>query len=367
MQFKSDEGIHWQYSPTLVADPADTPWPFFRGPSLLIMPDGRWLASLFTGGPTEPDRDNHAMVAESRDGGVTWEKPKVFFINHRRRAQVSTLFSGFDRPLAIVNTLGHDTYTQEVRAHVSWYDADQDGWTVPAVMPGCQAVRSMRGFTAANGTAIFPAFWAEGADQSRPSEWTKGLTQWQSDLKLVPVKREYRHVCGIVTSQDGGKSFRQKGHVSHPDVSLWEPTVTEIEPGHLVMLMRAEGAGFLYRSHSQDSGETWSAPEATDIVNPNTKPVFAKIGRSILLFHNPTPGNRFVDRNQLEVWVSHDGLKSWDVKLPLAYAADSGRPVCYPHPLFVPERDEVVTLVDTARKVYLLRIPLADLGVERSD
>ena len=43
--------------------------------------------------------------------------------------------------------------------------------------------------------------------------------------------------------------------------SLWENNIAEYENGKLVMLMRAEFTGYLYRSFSDDYGKTWSKPE----------------------------------------------------------------------------------------------------------
>lgn len=45
--------------------------------------------------------------------------------------------------------------------------------------------------------------------------------------------------------------------------SLWENNIAEYENGKLVMLMRAEFTGYLYRSFSDDYGKTWSKPEKT--------------------------------------------------------------------------------------------------------
>ncbi len=361
LPYQSAEGVRYAYEPVLVADPADTPWPYFRGPVLARLPDDRLICSMLTGGPTEPDPDNHSMVVESRDHGVTWSKPCTFFIHRRRRCGVATVFNGFDRPVALVNTMGLDNYNLEIRTHLSWYDAPNDAWSVPATMPGCQAFKTMRGIICADGAARFPVFWGEGCEQTRP--FSSGLREWDSDLKLAPSKREYRHVCGMIVSRDGGKSFAQHGYLADPNVNLWEPTLVETEPGRLTMLMRAEATGSLYRSDSPDGGVTWTPPQPTDIPSPGSKPTFLKVGDAILLFHNPNPGTEFLDRRQVEVWVSQDGLRSWTRKLPLANSSESDRPICYPDPFIDPDTGDILVALDTARKVYLLRIPGVDLGI----
>jgi predicted neuraminidase len=223
----------------------------------------------------------------------------------------------------------------------------------------------MRGFVASNGMMVFPAFWAEGCDQLRPGDLGTDPTQWSSDWNLSESRREYRSVCGLLASTDGGRTFRVRGYVAHPDVNLWEPTAAEVSPGHFVMLMRAERTGVLFRSESHDSGETWSAPESTEILNPSTKPTCLKIGDAILLFHNPNPGIGFFQRKQVEVWISRDGMKTWPQKIPLANANRSDRPVCYPDPIYLPDSHEIAVVLDTARKAHLQRIPCTDLGLPR--
>ena len=75
--------------------------------------------------------------------------------------------------------------------------------------------------------------------------------------------------------------------------SLWENNIAEYENGKLVMLMRAEFTGYLYRSFSDDYGKTWSKPEKTDIPNPASKITLLKSGNNILLIHNPTMCQEF--------------------------------------------------------------------------
>jgi len=365
LKYESADGILHAYPPTLVADPEEMPWGYIRGPKLVRLPDGKWICALLTGGPTEPDAENHIMVATSEDDGKTWQKPVVLFKSDRRRCLPSAYFDSGGRLGLFIMTMIPDSYNLEQRSHLSWYDPDAGTWSVPVLVAGCPPVHPMRGFTALDGSVVFPAHWAEGSDQLRPGDLGEEPPQWTSDWKLTGSKREYRHVCGILTSVDGGNTFRVRGYVAHPDVNLWEPTTAEVAPGHYVMLLRAECTGFLYRSESFDRGETWSPPEPTDILNPSTKPTCLKIGDAILLFHNPNPGIGFHKRKQVEVWISRDGMKTWPQKIPLANGIRSPRAVCYPDPIYLPETHEIAVVLDTARKVHLQRIPCDDLGILR--
>lgn len=365
LKYESSEGICFAYPPTVAVDPAETPYGFLRGPKLARLPDGRWICMMLTGGPTEPHPENVAMAAIGEADAKTWGKPKLLFRSNKRRCVPATYFDADGKFGVFVQTLIPDSYNLELRIHLSWYDSQKDSWSVPALLRGCPPVRPMDRLVASDGAFVCPSFWVEGCDQLRPGDLGEEPPQWSSDWDLAPAKREYRHVCGLLISRDQGETFQVRGYISHPEVNLWEPTLVELTPGHFVMYMRAEGSGFLYRSESLDGGETWSPAEATDIINPSTKPAFLKIGDSILLFHNPNPGIGFYKRKQLEVWVSHDGLKTWQAKIPIANSSRSDRPICYPDPVYLPESHEIMLLLDTARKAYLQRIPCEDLGVPR--
>jgi len=367
LKHESADGILHAFPPILIADPEQMPWPYIRGPKLVPLPDGRWVCVFLTGGPAEPHVENEVMASVSLDGGRTWPKPIRLFKSNLRRCLPASVYSFSGSPGIFVATMIPDSYFLEQRLHLSWYDQESDKWSVPTLVRGCPPVLPMRGFAASDGSAVFPCFWAEGCDQIRPGDLGDVPPQWQTDWAFSDTKREYRQVCGVLVSEDGGETFRVRGYVAHPEVNLWEPTAVEVAPGHYVMLIRAEATGVLYRSETRDSGETWTPPEPTDILNPSTKPVFLKIGDTILLFHNPNPGVGFYKRKQLEVWISRDGLKTWSDKIPLANASRSSRPVCYPDPVYLPESHEVAVLIDTGRKVHMQRIPCDYWNIARPE
>ena len=368
LKFRSHDGIRHAWEPVLVVHPKDYTSGYFRGPLLQVLPDGTWLCGMLTGGQTEPRPDNHLAVVQSADEGRTWSRPIRHFANERRRTIPGAPVQIGDRVGLILNTATEGAYYMEQRALISWIDPESRRWTVPEMLPGVPNAHAMPGFVAADGTSAWPGFWAEGCEQITPGDLGKDRlgwhTEWPGGLQQdAPI--ECRHVCGVIVTTDQGRSFRLRGHVSLPGVSLWEPTVAEVEPGHWVMLMRAESTGFLYRTESRDSGHNWSVAETTDIPNPSTKPFLMKVGEAILLFHNPNPGVGFFQRKQLELWISRDGMNTWENKIPLANAIGSDRPVCYPHALYLPKSHEIALVMDTARSVHLQRIPCSEIGLER--
>lgn len=88
-------------------------------------------------------------------------------------------------------------------------------------------------------------------------------------------------------SDDGGKTWRT---VMMPKSSgRVHANVVELEKGELVAFMRSRAADNIYISRSEDYGETWSAPAATELPNNNSSISALKLhsGR-IAIAYNPT-------------------------------------------------------------------------------
>lgn len=366
----SVDGIRHAWAPTTVVHAPDLPAKYCRAPYLAILPDQTWVCFFQTGGETEPRPDNYIGAAQSADQGKTWSKVFTLFEarEYLRRTTNGAPLLINGRAGIIFQTAVNGSYCLEQRAMISWYNQKNKRWSFPKYLPGVPNIHAMPGFQAMDGSYVVPVYWAEGCGQLCPGDigGTKIVwqTEWPNGLEQTAAI-EYRHVCGVIVSRDNGETFGLRGHVSADGVNLWEPTVAEIAPDHWVMLMRAETTGFLYQSTSNDSGHTWSKPVPSGIIDPSTKPQFLKIGKNVALFCNPNPGLGFIHRKQVEVWISDDGLKSWKSKIPVANAIGSDRPACYPHATYLPESHEIAMLLDTARNVYLQRIPCSKIGIER--
>ena len=94
----------------------------------------------------------------------------------------------------------------------------------------------------------------------------------------------------------------------------------EEKDGKIIMLMRHERTGFLYRSDSIDGGKTWSAFTQTEIPNPTNKPKLIALDKDrIALVH--TPNGKLNDgygrREPFEMWISSDGMQTWEEKIRL--------------------------------------------------
>ena len=167
------------------------------------------------------------------------------------------------------------------------------------------------------------------------------------------------HSCGVVSPNEDFTAFTMLGGVSNRPLGLLEPNILELKDGRLVMLMRAEWGGFLWRSDSTDGGKTWCPAYETDIPNPSALICLTRLpdGR-IALVHNPTGGVRGQrgPRSLLSFWISEDELQSFSVKLDLV----AGGYLSYPS-VSVADDGKILVAYDHDRKsVRLLSFYLPD-------
>jgi len=113
-------------------------------------------------------------------------------------------------------------------------------------------------------------------------------------------------VCYIMYSDDDGLTWHKNKdgeiHIALEYGSIYgatfEPTVAEVEPGKLIMIMRT-GLGRLYQAWSQDNGETWSRAQPTSLAADHSP---AQIRRL------PATGHLFIVWNQLSQEELYRGL-----------------------------------------------------------
>jgi len=114
-------------------------------------------------------------------------------------------------------------------------------------------------------------------------------------------------------SDDCGRTwFRSKNALSLPSSAQGadEPGVVELRDGRVLMWFR-NTLGHIYKSYSEDEGETWSSPESMNVVSP-CSPQSIKRNPStdhLLLVWNKTTGPR---RNPLTVAISRDEGETWE-------------------------------------------------------
>lgn len=114
-----------------------------------------------------------------------------------------------------------------------------------------------------------------------------------------------------------------------------QPTLWESAPGRLHALMRST-RGRIYRSDSDDGGETWAEAYPTALPNNNSGIDLVRLdGGALLLAHNPVAGN-WDARSPLSVSLSPDNGATFSAPVHL-----ETRPGEYSYPAIVARGDRV--------------------------
>lgn len=275
-----------------------------------LAPNGDYLMFSQCGGGKEPSPDNRTFLFRSTDGGKTWLSPVDIFPTEKRAVYCTEVFVNGKEIRAYI--LVHNGFFREYDKFIakSWdcgytwtYDRDR-------CFEDFGFIRS--GLCLSDGRYMTVAQHYPGTEKAAAGE--AGAT------KEYIWKCEAPYAVNTVVYEDGKRGVG--GSVLIPreydGKRCWkwsEPTVVELENGHLVMLLRFQGTDYLWRSDSFDYGETWTEARKTDIENPGNKPKLIKAEERVILLNTFHKGNRFIDRSPLGVWISDDGMQTWGKKI----------------------------------------------------
>ncbi|MCA9441857.1 MAG: exo-alpha-sialidase, partial [Candidatus Omnitrophica bacterium] len=135
----------------------------------------------------------------------------------------------------------------------------------------------------------------------------------------------------LIASDENATDLKEYGAIDNRPLGLLEPTCIQLKDGRIVMLMRAEFGGFLWRAESSDNGRTWTEAWRTDIPNPTSLASLIRLedGR-IALLHNAVGGviGARGPRDPLSIWISEDEMESWSIKADVI----QGGYLAYPNP-----------------------------------
>jgi hypothetical protein len=151
------------------------------------------------------------------------------------------------------------------------------------------------------------------------------LIQMRNGRMVVPVSHmptglgtyEGDHNLGLCFfSDDGGKTWKKSAKPAdlNDGRGMAEPSVAQTGKNKLLMLART-GSGFIFRSRSDDGGNTWSVPESTGLIaacSPLTLKTLPD-GRLIVFYDHAQPLKKgaFFPRTPLVYAVSEDKGKTW--------------------------------------------------------
>ncbi len=273
---------------------------------LRILPEGEWAVFFTTGSPVEPNVENYIALSRSYDEGKTWGPPE-------------TVLKLNDRGCTLQEVLIHeDGITIFGSIHVGCFDKwhtctikssdNARTWSEPKdfePMPRRTFIRNH--FKTSWGEWIFP-FQTYEVKNNDPE-----TSPWHDGSFNTPS-------VGALITADEGKTWSLSNRVTGVDWA--ENNIVELTDKSLLMLVRADGTGCLWRSESKDKGRTWSKLVPTEIPNPGAKfRLFRLKDGRIILIHNPNPSKdgatattNCPNRNPLAMWISDDDLKSWGYK-----------------------------------------------------
>ena len=356
--------IKFAYEPYLMFESSED---FFRGhePTLRRMPDGSLCSTLITGKDVFDDRlkENAVGIIHSYDDGVSWTKPRILFDHPTRATWATEIFTAGEKPLLFFCCHNEETMFTELRTFMTESADSGKSWSEPHSIMGVPHNMVVRqGKTLSDGSWLFPVYWtsqAGGWDAfwPRPGEPMPGMFKWTS-------------CSGVLKTFDGAKTFSLHGAVYREDGgSSWEPEVTELEDGHLLMFIRSNTEDkVLWKSESFDYGLSWSKMTRTNISNPSTKVVIYRIEDSYVMFNNVYPDKAFKNgRQRLEMWVSDDHCASFARKTVIAqvnspeYPGQKIKGVSYPHGFGDDDKKLFYLSLSCGDALFMLKIPYRDI------
>jgi len=173
---------------------------------------------------------------------------------------------------------------------------------------------------------------------------------------LAPASTERENWFCFVDLFDGEKwtkkeiPFKDEGENT---VKMIQPTLWESEKGQVHALLRTN-SGYIYRSDSQDFGETWCVAYKTDMPNNNSGIDCVKThDERLVLVCNPN-GKDWGARSPLSVYVSKDNGNSFEKAFDLE--TEEGE---FSYPAVISKDDKVyVTYTHKRRNIAFCEIQL---------
>ncbi|MFO6297713.1 sialidase family protein [Rahnella selenatireducens] len=216
--------------------------------NLLPLPDGSLLCTWFAG-TQEGIADISIYLSCLEKGAQVWGQPVKLSEDASRSEQNPVLFLAPDNVLWLMYTAqkSGNQDTAIVRFRQS-QDLGKSWGKIGTLLdkPGTFIRQPVT--VLANGDWLLPVFYCR----------TQSGEKWVGNNDDSAVK----------ISSDQGKSWR--------DVSVPESTgcvhmnITPLHDGSLLALYRSRWADFIYQSRSVDGGNTWTAPQPTELPNNNS-------------------------------------------------------------------------------------------------
>ncbi len=308
-------------------------------PILRRMPDGSLLCVSQCGDVTEPAPGNRVYSFVSYDHGENWQRMGLVHPESGEAVYVTEVMVIDGVVSAFLQV--HNGRFLNMRCVVMQSHDSGKTWANAGASPFFPTFCFVRGMLPlANGEIILPCQYFPISEDEN--------TRLVVSNHNIPNSAHQRAIWDanidtlgndVILSADRGKTFQR---FSGPQIPIkgdsgrgwaWtEPTLAQLSDGTIVMLLRVDGSGCLWRSESKDNGRTWTEAVRTDIPNPGNKPKLISIpdGRHALI-HTPNPVPGFNNRHPLSMWISDDDLVTFGDK---RLVTDFPGNYCYPDGFF---------------------------------
>lgn len=304
------------------------------GPIIVECDNEDILCTWLSGSNKEPATDNCVLVARSSDKGVSWSEPEILVPAGNMAGCVTNMHKAPNGTI-VVFAAGWPSDKKYCEWHYFKMESQDNGNTwgprKPFIIHSNSASITDGPLELANGKYLYTGNFSDA--RQRP------LVGSISDLALAKTEKEalgvpavegkgknklpdkfktHKHGCCVfIADNEIAVDFEEYGYIANRPLGFTEANVIRLKDDTIVMLMRAEWGGYLWRSDSKDDGKTWSQAYQTDIPNPSSLiDVLRLPDDRIALIHNPNGGviGKRSKRNPLSIWISSDEMKSWCIK-----------------------------------------------------
>lgn len=288
---------------------------FFHSSTFVELEDGRILHAAGTAFTT------------SEDGGLTWSEP--FSCIDKDGNPVGG--GGTSLVKCSGKGVGLAAMRRDPHAHLLFWRSEDGGTTweppVRVTPPGLPtyAYQDVLLCTS-SGRIILPVYIALGQssgpnDVQPPASGKLVHGQWVSTAAhFFDPRFSASYVC---YSDDDGRTWQRNRDGELMILLDWsalfsytnEPSVAEVFPGRLLMMMRT-GMGRLYQAWSDDNGETWTRPQPTSLAS-STAPCQIRTlptGHLLVVWNQEGPEEikRGYNRTRISSAISRNGGSVWE-------------------------------------------------------
>jgi len=278
----------------------------------------------------------NAMI--SADGGLTWSEPQVMedtgdnIVGGGSPSLVRLSGEGIGLAAWAAAPKEQDKATwYKWEGHILFWRSEDEGktWAPPVrINPPNAPTYCLQDVLVrtSSGRILLPAYIAMGQNtgpqgQEPPAHGKLVRGQW------VPTGAHYfdpRFLATIVYySDDDGRTWQHNkdGHLfamthwTTVHAHTCEPTLAEVAPGQLLLLMRT-ALGRLYQSWSHDNGETWTRPLASPLAASTAPAQLRRLSNGHLLVvwnqESPEEVKKGCARTRLSAAISRNGGTVWE-------------------------------------------------------